>query len=331
MAHEIRSNDSLVLARTAAWHGLGQILPDTVTPAEALTIGRLNWTVEESTSITATFVGNDGTAERNIIDTHKSLRRSDDQSILSTVGADYSVLQNSTLAEIATSLGSQGSARVETAGSLFGGRKVFFLLHTNTLDIGHKGDIVEQYLLLANAHDGTMSATAMPTSVRVVCNNTLTMALGSASKAAYKWRHTSGLALRVDDIKSALATYGIAARAEGEAMEALAAKPLTRDEIQSLWTEVLVALDGPIAKNPKTEQENRRRQKAVDALADMTRVFDREASQFGASAWVAANAATNYIQFHRGYLKGDARVNADLFGAYGDAKRTVMSKALALV
>jgi hypothetical protein len=112
MAHEIRSNDSLVLARTSAWHGLGQILPDTVTPAEALTIGRLNWTVEESTSLTATFVANDGNAERAIIDTHKSLRRSDDQSILSTVGADYSVLQNSTLAEIATSLGSQGSAAV---------------------------------------------------------------------------------------------------------------------------------------------------------------------------------------------------------------------------
>jgi phage/plasmid-like protein (TIGR03299 family) len=331
MAHEIRSNDSLVLARTAAWHGLGQILPDTVTPAEALTIGRLNWTVEESTSLTATFVANDGSAERAIVESHKTLRRSDDHSILSTVGADYSVLQNSTLADIATSLGSQGSARVETAGSLFGGRKIFFLLHTNTLDIGRKGDTVEQYILLANAHDGTMSATAMPTSVRVVCNNTLTMALGAASKAAYRWRHTSGLALRVDDIKAALATYGVAAKAEAEAMEALAAKPLTRDEIQSLWTDVLVALDGPIAKNPKTEQESRRRQKAVDALADMTRVFDREAADFGASAWVAANAATNYIQYHRGYLKGDARLNADLFGAYGDAKRTVMSKALALV
>jgi hypothetical protein len=111
MAHEIRSNDSLVLARTAAWHGLGQILPDTVTPAEALRIGRLDWMVEESTSLTACFVGNDGTAERAIVESHKTLRRSDDQSILSTVGADYSVLQNTTLAEIATSLGSQGSAR----------------------------------------------------------------------------------------------------------------------------------------------------------------------------------------------------------------------------
>jgi len=63
----------------------------------------------------------------------------------------------------------------------------------------------------------------------------------------------------------------------------------------------------------------------------MTRVFDREQQQFGATAWVAANAATNYIQFHRGHLKGEARQNADLFGAYADAKRVVMNKALALV
>ena len=328
--HGIHSNDSMILARTSAWHGLGRVLPDTVTPAEALSTGGLSWTVEESASLTACFVGNDGTAERAVVETHKTLRRSDDRSILSTVGADYSVLQNATLADIATSLGSEGKARVESAGSLFGGRKVFFLLHTDTLDIGRKGDTVQQYILLANAHDGTMSATVLPTSIRVVCNNTLTMALGAA-KTAYRWRHTSGLSLRIEDIKSALATYRDAAKSDAEAMNALAGKPLTRDEIQSLWVDVLVALDGKIEANPRTEQEARRKQKAVDALASMSRVFDTEARQFGATAWVAANAATNYIQFGRGNLKGDARVNSDLFGAYGDAKRTVMSKALALV
>ena len=329
--HGMTNNDSLVLARTAAWHGIGTVLPDAVSPADALRIGGIDWTVEESTALTATFVGADGAAERSIVETHKTLRRSDDQSLLSTVGSDYCVLQNARLAEIATSLGSEGMVRVETAGSIFGGRKVYFLLHADTLDIGGKGDIVEQYALLANAHDGTMSTTILPTSERVVCNNTLTMALGAARNGAYRWRHTSGLALRIEDIKTALAAYGKAAGSDAEAMNALASKPLTRDEIQSLWTDVLVALDGPIAKNPKTEQETRRRQKAVEALANMTRVFDAEAQQFGATAWVAANAATNYIQFHRGHLKGEARLNADLFGAYADAKRVAMKAALALV
>lgn len=331
MAHAIRSNDSLVLARTAAWHGLGKILPEAVTPAEALRIGGLDWMVEESTSLTACFVNSDGTAERNIIESHKTLRRSDDHSILATVGSEYCVLQNTRLAEIAASLGAEGAVKVETCGSLFGGRKVFILLKGETLDIGRKGDIVEQYALLANSNDGTMATTMFPTSTRVVCNNTLTAAFAAAGAGVYRWRHTSGLTLRIEDIKAALATYGIAAKAEAEAMEALAAKSLTRDEIQSLWTDVLVALDGPIAKNPKDESQARRRQRAVDALADMTRVFDTEAQQFGASAWVAANAATNYIQYHRGTLTGEARANSDLFGAYAEAKRLVMRQALALV
>ncbi len=329
MAHQIRSNDSLVLARNAAWHGLGTVLPEAVSPTDALRIAGLDWTVEESVSLAATFVGNDGSAERAIVDSLKTLRRSDDKSILATVGADYCVLQNTTLAAIAESLGSEGKVRVESAGSLMGGRRVFFLLKGDTLDIGNTGDIVEQYCLLVNGHDGTMSKQALPTSVRVVCHNTLTAALGAT--AAYRWRHTSGLALRIEDIKAALANYGKVAAADADAMNALAAKRLTRSEIQELWVDVLVALDGKIEANPKTESEQRRRQRAVDALADMTRVFDREQQQFGATAWVAANAATNYIQFHRGHLKGEARQNADLFGAYADAKRTVMSKALALV
>jgi len=247
------------------------------------------------------------------------------------VGADYSVLQNHQLAIIASSLGKEGEAKVESAGSLLGGRKVFFCLKGDTLDIGRKGDIVHQFILLANSHDGTMSTTVLPTSIRVVCQNTLTMALGGASTVgAYRWRHTSGLAMRTEDIKIALACYAKNARIDASAMEALAAKSLTYQEIQTLWTDVLVALDGPIVLNTKNEKQYARNARAVDALASMARVFDGEQKQFGPTAWVAANSMTHYLQ-RRGTLKGDARVNSDLFGSYGAAKRVAMQKALALI
>ncbi len=165
---------------------------------------------------------------------------------------------------------------------------------------------------------------------RVVCANTLKGAL-SEGGSFFRYRHTSGISLRVEDAKQALLNFRAVAAKDDAAIAALASKTLTRDEIQSLWTEILVALDGPIAANPKNEKEARRREKAVSGLANMTRVFDAEAAQFGANAWVAANAATNYIQYYRGHLKGDARQNADLFGAYADAKRTAMKSALALV
>lgn len=330
MAHELQSNDTLVLATKSAWHGLGIVLPDEFTVAEALSVGRLDWSVEESTALTATFVEREGEATRSLIETHKTLRRSDDKTILSTVGSDYTVLQNTALADIASSLGTEGGVKVESAGSLFGGRKVFFLIRTKTVDVGLKGDIVQQYILLANAHDGTMSATVMPTKIRVVCANTFTRALNHRSAAkAFRWRHTAGLALKTEDIKAALASYSATAADDAAAMNALAAKSLTSAQIQSLWTDVLVALDGPIAIDPVNDQQARRKVKAVEALANMARVFDSEAAQFGPTAWVAVNAATNYIQYHRGANTGDARVNSDLFGAYSDAKHVAMELALA--
>lgn len=329
MAHEIRSNDTVVLARTAAWHGLGIVLPEQFSPAEALTIGRLDWTVEESAALTATFVNADGTPDRNIVETHKTLRRSDDKSILATVGAGYTVVQNSTLAAIAESFNLAG-VRVETAGSLFGGRKVWFLIDGGSIDVGGKGDITKRYIMLHNAHDGTASLGGDLVKTRVVCNNTYTGALNE-NGGFFRYRHTSGISLRVEDAKEALAAFRAVTDKDDAAMQALAAKSLSRAEIQALWTDVLVALDGPIAVNPKDEAQARRKQKAVEALGNMARVFDAEQQQFGATAWVAANAVTNYIQYHRGRLTGDARANSDLFGSYAEAKRLTMKKALALV
>jgi phage/plasmid-like protein (TIGR03299 family) len=330
MASEIYSNDHIALANTAAWHGLGTVIPHTMSPLQALDVAKLNWTVDESSLMSATWVDGVGAADIVEVTTHKSLRRSDDLTVLSTVGCDYCVLQNATLASFAAALSATGNVQVETAGSLFGGRKVFFLLHAGSVDVASKGDIVEQYILLANSHDGSMAVTALATSVRVVCNNTLTRAT-SGNGIATRWRHTSGLTLKADDIAKAIASFGMAAQAEAREFDALAAKSLTSEEISALWLDVLLALDGPVAFNPATEQQQRRKDKCVAALAHMSSTFDAEAPSYGANAWVAANAATNYIQFARGNLKADARINSDLFGAYADAKRTVMGLALATI
>lgn len=330
MAHEIRDNDKVLLARTQAWHGLGTVLPDTFTPEEALTIGGLGWTVEESTALTATFAEADGSATRNIVETHKVLRRSDDKSVLATVGINYGVVQNSTLIDIANTFSLAGNVRCETAGSLFGGRRVFVLLDGKTVDVGGRGDLVNRFIMLHNGHDGMSALGADIVTTRVVCNNTFMGALREGG-AFFRFRHTSGIGLRIEDAKQALAGYAKQAQEDDAIMAALAAKPMNREQIQALWTDVLVALDGPIAANPSNEKQQRRRDKAVSELASMSRVFDAEAAQYGASAWVAANAVTNVIEHQRGRMKGDARMSANLFGAYADAKRVAMNAAVALL
>jgi len=330
MAHQIYSNDRVVMAGQGAWHGLGIVLPEQFTPADALRIGGLDWSVEESTALTATFAEANGEATRNIVETHKTLRRSDDKSILGTVGAGYSPVQNSTLAEIANAFNSTGQVRCETAGSLFGGKRVWFLLDAGTVEVGKRGDQVARYVMIHNTNDGTASLGGDAVNKRVVCNNTYTGALREGG-SFFRFRHTSGIGLRVEDAKQALAAYWVQSRNDEAAMQAMAAKPLTRQQIQSLWTDVLIAMDGPIATNPKTESEQRRREKAIGELAYMSKVFDRESADFGANAWVAANAITNYIEHERGRLKGEGRVSANLFGSYNDHKRTAFRKALELV
>lgn len=330
MAHQIQRNDQVVMAGQGAWHGLGIVLPEQFTPADALRIGGLDWTVEESVALTATFAENNGDATRSIVETHKTLRRSDDKTILGTVGAGYTPVQNSTLAEIANAFNATGEVRCETAGSLFGGKRVWFLLNAGTVEVGKRGDRVARYVMLSNSHDGTASLGGDAVNKRVVCNNTYLGALREGG-SFFRYRHTSNIGLRVEDAKQALAAYWSQTREDEQAMQAMAAKSLTRQQIQTLWTEVLVAMDGPIAANPKTESEQRRREKAIGELAYMSKVFDAEASQFGPSVWVAANAVTNYIEHDRGRLKGDGRVSANLFGSYNDHKRTAFRKALELV
>jgi phage/plasmid-like protein (TIGR03299 family) len=328
MASEINQNDGIVLVGKPAWHGLGIIIPEAISPMAALKLAGIDWTVEESSSLTATFVAPNGEATRSVIETHKSLRRSDDGSILSTIGSEYCVLQNSTLAEIAESLGNASGAKIETVGSLASGKKVWFLLQMDSLDIGDRGDIVNQYALLSNSHDGSMALSSCLTSVRVVCANTLARALGSSpSHGVYRWRHTQGLTYRLEDIKASLAAHQDIAQVEATAMQNLASRRLNSEQIRELWVDVVGHLISNFRSAPLNKVEERAHRRGVEALAFMAQKFDQESQAFGPTAWVAANAATNWIQHERGRTVGDSRMNSDLFGASADAKRTVMQLA----
>lgn len=299
--HEIQNNDHLVLARTAAWHGLGTVVDGAPNPFAALRLARLEWTVEESASITGIYNPGEQNEFRVSTDTAKVLVRSDDKSVLGVVGPDYTPVQNETLAELAYGLrdvASGAGVQVESAGSLRGGKRVWFLLRGETLEMGARGDLTNTYFLLTNGHDGGQALMGLGTGTRVVCANTHRIALGQA-KDKISFRHTSGIGRRVDELAKAINDWQAAARKGKEFADALGAKPLTKAEIQSLWTDVIQRLDGPIPTNPKDGWQENRRERAVAGLAHMAQTFDREAKQFGATAWVAANAATNWVQHVR--------------------------------
>jgi len=300
MAHEIHKNDGLALADTAAWHGLGTVVKGAMNPFAALKIAGLEWEVLESDSMTGIYNAGESNEFRVSTDNGKILVRSDDHSVLGIVGPDYTPVQNQEIAELAYALRSNadGTAEVESAGSIRGGRKVWMLLRSASVEFGCKGDESVPYLFIANSHDGSMALKAMPTAIRVVCSNTFHMALASC-KRGIAFKHTQGITNRVEDLKRCIQTWQDSIVKSQERSRDLARVQMTRQDIQDLWVDVVTRLDGPVPTNPKNGWEENRKERAVAGLAHMAKTFDLESQRFGANLWVAANAATNWVQHIR--------------------------------
>jgi phage/plasmid-like protein (TIGR03299 family) len=300
MAHELKKNDGLALADKGAWHGMGTVVKGAMNPFAALKIAGLEWEVEQSDTITGIFNPGEQDEYRVSTDTAKVLVRSDDKSVLGVVGPDYTPFQNENLAELAYALrtSAEGTAEVETAGSIRGGRRVWMLLRGKSVEFGCKGDETVPYLFLANGHDGSLALKAIPTGIRVVCSNTFHMALG-ARRNAMSFRHTLNLHTRVEELARCIKNWENTIEAGATVARKMAATPVSVEKVQSLWIDVIQRLDGEIPSNPKNGWEERRKERAVAGLAHAARVFDTEKREFGTNLWVAANAITNWIQHSR--------------------------------
>jgi phage/plasmid-like protein (TIGR03299 family) len=336
MAHEIQKNDGLVLASTRAWHGLGTVVKDAPNPFAALRLAGLEWTVEESAAITGIFNPGEQDEYRVSTDQSKVLVRSDDQTVLGVVGRDYCPVQNETIAELAYALrdaGSDKGVEVESAGSIRGGKRTWMLVRSSSIEVGSKGDESRPYLFIANGHDGGQALLALPTSVRVVCANTYGAALRGQRRISF--RHTSGIGQRVEEMATAINRWHAALKEGKEFGDLLGRRAVTRQEVQDLWVEVIQRLDGDIPADPKNGWQERSRERAVAGLAHMSRVFDAESQQFGANLWVAADAATNWVQHVRSEYatrsKGIDRTYAAWNGTTADDTAEVWQAAAALV
>ena len=158
--------ESMMYVREKPWHGLGTQVEEAPTSAEALRMAGLDWNV----------------VQRNIqvcggakIQNYKANIRDSDGTVLGVVTDRYKIVQNAEAFEFTDSL-IGGEVRYETAGSLNGGRKIWLLAKLPETEI--VGDKTEPYLCFTNTHDGSGAIRVCMTPIRVVCNNTLNLALG---------------------------------------------------------------------------------------------------------------------------------------------------------
>lgn len=345
MAHEITTTDGVVLNSTPAWHGLGVVVEHAPTTADALRIAGLDWTVEQWP-----LVAQQGTGPRLAIADKVANVRTDTtpETCLGIVGRGYAPIQNAALAEFCELLAKQGDVvRCETAGSIRGGAKVWFLLRGDSFSVrapGKANDDLTPYILVSNGHDGGTALRCTPTSVRVVCSNTLHAVIpgwetkgrrGRAPVAAsYTAHHVGDVRRKVEEARDALGLYVETLAKQSERINALVARDWNSEQVGHFLTQCYASIVKPIPTNPSNAGEERDAIKARDAVASMLTRFDNEARRFGATAWVAVNAFTGWDQHDRAVRVRDPhkareqRIASTLFGDKGDA--AIRAFALAL-
>lgn len=193
MAHNLtrRENGMVEFAftgpRSAIWHGLGNNLEDNASLEEWKKAAGMDWDVFES----AVEYHVAGKKDALIVPDKKVLFRSDTSEALSVVGDKFNIVQPEQVIEFFRDLVANNGMRLSTAGTLFGGRRFWALADTGKADEVTSGDAVQGHLLLVTACDGSLATTAKFVSTRVVCNNTLTVALGENAKQLVKVSHRS--------------------------------------------------------------------------------------------------------------------------------------------
>jgi phage/plasmid-like protein (TIGR03299 family) len=204
MAHQLYLDEqsgkySFFSVKEKAWHGLGQIVDQYPTSAEALQFAGLDYEVTKENLYTANY-NSDGQLmdNTNNVKTHFATMRKDTGAILGIVGKDYEIVQNKdAFAFFDAIVGGEG-IQYETAGALGNGERIFITAKLPGYITVGKEDLIEKYLFLSTSHDGYGSITAAFTPVRIVCNNTLNAALRNHSNAV-KIRHTVNAKQRLEE------------------------------------------------------------------------------------------------------------------------------------
>jgi phage/plasmid-like protein (TIGR03299 family) len=299
MAHEIETQNgkaSFASFREPAWHGLGTVFTEEKTTSEMLAAANLNgWNVRLEDLETPSHLTSDKNYQY-VLRTNPTDNSQTD--ILGVVGERYHVMQNEDLFSFGDNI-LDGGGRWETAGSLKGGRVVFGALaleRETVLDPNGVADKIKTYLLINTSHDGSIAIQASITPVRVVCANTLNIALNTTKrkggvKQSFKIRHTQTASGKVAVARE---TLGMAHKY----MDSfdLMAKAMIETEVSAQQFNDII-----LAAYPKPEKDSKgafkKWENKVDVINDIyTGEFN---GMIAGNAWGAFNALTERLDWYR--------------------------------
>ena len=303
MSHNV---ESMFSVRQVPWHGLGTIIQEAPNSEAALKLAGLDWSVKQ---VPVLYEGQETGHQFNV--------RESDNRVLGVVGGRYKPVQNAEAFAFTDELVG-GDVRYETAGSLADGKRVWMLAKmpdTRVLD-----DVVEPYLCLTNGHDGFSSLKVCMTPVRVVCQNTLNMALKGA-KRTWTVRHSGNINAKMEEAQQ---TLGLAQ----DYMKKF------EEEAEELYSIKVSPAQFDILKNnlfPITDEMSRRKEEAQYLLqCQLKEAWDMDdLGNIKGTGWGFMNAVSD-MSTHRPPARKTANYQENMFIYTIDAP-ALLDQALKMV
>lgn len=266
--------ETMFYVREKPWHGLGTKVDAAPTSADALRLAGLDWTVENRDVYDQRGV---------VIPGYKANTRSSDGRVMGIVSNRYKIVQNADAFDFTDSLIGEGIT-YETAGSLKGGRTIWLLGKMPERFVA--GDKVEPYICFTNTHDGTGAVRACMTPVRVVCNNTLNIAL-SGAKRAWSTPHRGDIKAKLEEARQTLELADKYLVKLDETADQLANEKFTEGQMRD-------ALDKMIpVDDDATDRQKRTAEKAKDEIMICT--VSPDLVKFLNTKWGFVNAVADYV------------------------------------
>jgi len=311
-----------------SWHGLGVILNEAPTAADAIKHAQLDWTVSKRQVFIKPQLETGNDMER--VPDQFAIVRDSDERIFGVTGKNYQPLQNSEAFRFFDPYVEALEAEYHSAGSLDNGKRIWVLAKIKRDDMEIvKGDSVQKYILLTNTHSGKHAVTGALTPIRVVCNNTLTMAMRNKSTKMFRATHSNQMNKRLEEIQAEISMADQSFKRAEEFYRAFAKKQVNKKMIDQILADTFewsVSSDEELSarensfKNKQTE--------TIMKLFEIGRGTDIKGVK--GTAWGLYNAITEYVQHEKGKLQ-DKRLDSAWFGAGMKINQRAFDSCAALV
>lgn len=324
MAHNLYQPDhqaALMVVGAPPWHGLGQRLEHPPTSAEAIRAARLDWTVSKHPIYAEVGSRYLRVPDQFVLMPDNRLREKDCP-VFGVVGADYLPFQNAEAFRFFDPVITAGKATYETAGALGDGERVWVLVRMAGEMRVAGTDEVDRYLLLSNSHDGKSSVQVRFTPIRVVCQNTLSIALGQGR--GYRVQHTQGMWRRLQGVAEILGLVDDRFAEIHRAFEAMARVAMQGGRLAAYLADVFPAPEAPPRR--ASAEEARAAGKAHEEEKERIRLLKERAAflfekgrgntepPVRGTLWAAYNGVVEMMDYHTAHRSDESLLRSAWFG-----------------